>query len=169
MATATHWTARSIEDFVFKMSADFVFQLVKKMDIENLNQKAIADRLGVSVGRVSQVLNNPGNLTLKNCVQYARILGMKAGLLAYDDGDPENNYGPINSEIFYKCWQSAGRPRDFFEFAETSTFQAVPNSTSYILLLNVQIRESDTQESYTGIDIQRMGTAIAKDLISITR
>ena len=127
MATNAHWTARSIEDFVFKISSDFVFQLVKKMDSERLNQKVVADRLGVTVGRVSQVLNNPGNLTLRNCVLYARTLGMKAAVLAYEDGDPENNLGPINSEIFYRCWQRSGSPRDFFDLAEAVTVETHPS------------------------------------------
>jgi transcriptional regulator with XRE-family HTH domain len=155
MATNPHWTARSIEDFVFKISSDFVFQLVKKMDAERLNQREIAGRLGVSVGRVSQVLNNPGNLTLKKCVQYARILGMKTAVLAYDDGDPLNNLGPINSEIFYKCWQRSGSPRDYFELAEATSVQVLPNMIgSYILTVDfMPPQEKETRDfSFAGLN-----------------
>jgi hypothetical protein len=34
--------------------------------------------------------------------------------VAYDDGDPENHNGPINSQIFSRCWANAGKPSDFF-------------------------------------------------------
>lgn len=108
-----HWTERSTADFVYKIASDFVLQLEKKMD-GAVSQKELAERLGVSVGRVSQVINNPGNLTIRNIVEYSRALGLKVSVVAYDDGDPENHNGPINSEIFYRCWQKNGEPTDFF-------------------------------------------------------
>jgi transcriptional regulator with XRE-family HTH domain len=77
----------------------------------------LAATLGVSEGRVSQVFNNPGNLTLRNVIEYARALGQKVAIVAYDDGDRRNENGPINSEIFTTCWQRAGKPVDFFEMA----------------------------------------------------
>jgi transcriptional regulator with XRE-family HTH domain len=110
---AKHWTANSTDGFVYRISSDFVLQLEKKMNGE-VSQNDLARRLKVSKGRVSQVLNNPGNLTLKKMVQYSRALGMKVAIVAYDDGDPTNQNGPINSEIFFRCWQKHGSPRDFF-------------------------------------------------------
>ena len=74
----------------------------------------------VSPGRVSQVLNNPGNLTLKNTVRCARALGMKVAVVAYEDGDPKNKKGLVNSEIFHACWKNAGSPSDFFALSATT-------------------------------------------------
>lgn len=147
-----HWTQRSIEDFVYKISSDFAFQLVRKMDSEHLSQKTIADKLGVSVGRVSQVLNNPGNLTLKKCVQYAGILKMKTALVAYDDDDPDNNNGPVNSEIFYRCWQHAGRPRDFFELAESRSVRNLSNLAfgEYVFVYTFERQGSGNSEFVPG-------------------
>jgi transcriptional regulator with XRE-family HTH domain len=116
----THWTGRSIEDFVYRISSDFALQIENKMDEEGVTQSSLADTLGVTDGRVSQVLRNPGNLTLKKMVQYARSLGMKVSVVAYEDGDPQNENGPINSQIFSTCWTKAGKPTDFFALHESA-------------------------------------------------
>jgi transcriptional regulator with XRE-family HTH domain len=124
-----HWTSRSISDFVYRIASDFVIQLEKKMQSDGITNKALAKRAGVSEGRLSQVLNNPGNLTLKSTVQYAQALGMKVAIVAYEDRkDPGNDFGPVNSEIFSTCWQATGAPRDFFELAgSTNIVQFEPN------------------------------------------
>jgi hypothetical protein len=113
-----HWTSRSVADFVYRIASDFVLQLEKRMDETGTNQKKLADLSGVSEGRLSQVFNNPGNLTLKSTVQYAQALGLKVALVAYEDSkDPHNQSGPINSEIFSICWNDAGAPHDYFDLA----------------------------------------------------
>jgi len=113
-----HWTDRSIEDFVYRISADFVAQLEKKLEQAGITHKALATALDVSEGRVSQVFNNPGNLTLTSTVQYARAAGMKVAIVAYEDRDPKNKNGPVSSEIFYTCWKRAGSPRSFFDLRD---------------------------------------------------
>ena len=118
MPSGTHWTERSVEDYVHRLSSDFVVQLEKRIEDDEVTKKQIADRLGVSGGAVSQVLNTPGNLELRTMVQYARAVGMKVALVAYDDNDPDNTKGPIISEIFVKCWERLGKPEDFFDFNE---------------------------------------------------
>jgi hypothetical protein len=50
-------------------------------------------------------------------VEYARALGQKVAIVAYDDGDSRNENGPINSVIFAMCWQLEGKPSDLFEMA----------------------------------------------------
>jgi transcriptional regulator with XRE-family HTH domain len=115
-----HWTTRSTEDFVYRISSDFALQLENKMDEDSVSQFGLAEKLNVSPGRISQILRNPGNLTLKKMVEYARSLGMKVAVVAYEDDDPENKNGPINSQIFNQCWARAGKPRDFFALQETA-------------------------------------------------
>lgn len=115
----THWTERSIDDFQYRIATDFVSQLSKRMETPpKISQKKLAVILSVSGGRVSQVFNDPGNLSLKSIIRYARALGMKVAVVAYDDSDPSNERGPINSEIFQRCWSHCGNPRDFFELDE---------------------------------------------------
>jgi DNA-binding phage protein len=112
-----HWTAASVNAFVYRIASDFIVQLEKKLDKDGTNHKELAVKAGVTDGRLSQVFNNPGNLTLKSTVHYAQAVGMKVALVAYEDGDTENNNGPINSEIFSACWKAVGSPHDFFELA----------------------------------------------------
>lgn len=45
---------------------------------------------------------------------------MKVALVAYEDGDSQNQSGPISSEIFAICWKRMGSPRDFFELKDCS-------------------------------------------------
>src|SRR3989304_9081947 len=99
-----HWTERSIKDYMFRISSDFVEQIQTKMDSESMTQQEVASRLKVSKGRVSQLFNNPGNLTLSNIVKISRVIGVKVSIVAYDDGDPQNLLGPVNSEVFATCW-----------------------------------------------------------------
>jgi transcriptional regulator with XRE-family HTH domain len=112
-----HWTTRDRGAFLFKVLDDFTVQLEKKMDSLNMTRGKLAKRLNVSKGRVSQVMNNPGNISLRVAITYARSLGMKVALIAYEDGDPKNLKGPINAEIFANCWDKCGKPRDNWEMA----------------------------------------------------
>jgi len=113
-----HWTERSIKDYLFRIATDFIAQLEKKMESEDISQDELAKRLKITKGRVSQVLNHPGNISLAVFAKYARALGMKMSIIAYDDHDPLNKKGPINSEIFEICWEECGRPHDFWAFQE---------------------------------------------------
>lgn len=113
-----HWTERSIADFVYRISADFVLQLEKKLDLAGISHRTFARMAHVSESRVSQVLNNPGNLTLTSTVQWTRALNMKVAIVAYEDGDPGNTNGPVSSEIFHACWRRAGSPRNFFALGQ---------------------------------------------------
>ena len=110
-----HWTERSIKDYVFRIAADLIAQLEEKIELFPITQDELAKRLGVTKGRVSQFLNRPGNFGITQMAKYARALGMKVSIVAYDDNDPENKKGPINSEIFKMCWEQLGKPRDFWE------------------------------------------------------
>ncbi len=114
MENQTHWTERSKADFQHRLVADFVNFIETTMEVENINQAMLAARLRVSEGRVSQVLNNPGNLTLKKMIEYARAVGRKISIVGYDDGDIANTQGPIHADIFGKCWERLGKPNDFF-------------------------------------------------------
>lgn len=116
---AAHWTEQNYADFVYRISSDFMLQIASKLEKEGIKYSEFAAKWGVSPARVSQIINDPGNLELTTTVQCARALGMKVALVAYEDGDTENESGPVNSEIFSACWQKAGAPRDLFELNDT--------------------------------------------------
>jgi transcriptional regulator with XRE-family HTH domain len=120
MENVAHWTHKSSVDFVYNISSGFVSQLETKMEEENVSRSEMAHRLGKTNGRVSQVFNDPGNLSLRVAVEYAGALGMKVGLIAYDDGDSKNENGPIIPDVFVRCWERSDRPKDLFEIAENT-------------------------------------------------
>jgi hypothetical protein len=100
--------------------------------------------------RISQIFNNPGNLTLNKIVQYARALGLKVAVIAYDDGDHINKNGPISSEIFNICWENAGKPKDFFGL-QTSRSKLFTSDRG--LISNVPIGAKFTAASTSRIDL----------------
>jgi transcriptional regulator with XRE-family HTH domain len=110
-----HWTQSTLGDFAYWVSSDFTAQIEARLEAKEVSKDTLAGRLDVSPSRVSQVLNDPGNLTLGNVVKYARAVGMKVALVAYDDADPDNVKGPIHAEVFTQCWERMGRPQDFFD------------------------------------------------------
>ncbi len=135
----THWTERSVDDFLYRIAADFVMQLEKRIESEPLSKTKLAQKLGVTKGRVSQILNNPGNLTLRMIIKCARALGMKVAVVAYDDNDRENELGPVNSEIFRVCWENSGKPVDFWSIEKPrcsaisiALFEVPPTGITYV-------------------------------------
>jgi len=125
-----HWTERSNKDFLFRIAADFITQLEDKMESIPISQDEFAKRLDVTKGRVSQVLNNPGNITLGKIIKYSRALGLKVSIVAYEDDDPKNERGPINSEVFNICWGKLGKPTDFWAFLESPKVIAQEDTAS---------------------------------------
>ncbi len=121
-----HWTQESTGDFAYSISLDFFSQLQDRFEQSPMMQQDYAAEMGVSPSRVSQVFNDPpSNPKVESLVKYARALGMKVAIVAYDDGDPDDDKGPVYSEIFTKAWQNAGKPRDlaFGELATVLSFR----------------------------------------------
>ena len=56
-------------------------------------------------------LNSPEKMTLGEMVKLASSLGVKVGIIVYDDNDPHNEEGPIPSGVFLRCWERMGKPR----------------------------------------------------------
>jgi transcriptional regulator with XRE-family HTH domain len=105
-----HWTARKTSNFLYFVAADFVDQMRSIAESRGMKQKAFAKKLGLSEGRISQVFNNPGNLTLNTMVDWSRALGVKASIVVYDDHDSKNKSAPLSGSIFNECWRRIGSP-----------------------------------------------------------
>ncbi len=56
--------------------------LQQALDVSQLDQKALAERLGVTQGRVSQVLHGDGNMKIAAVAKYLRALGYETRLTA---------------------------------------------------------------------------------------
>ncbi len=108
----THWTAVDTASFQHFVAFDFLDQIEEKLDESQMSRTDLAKRLGVNKSRVSQIFSNPGNLTLRNMIEWARAVNLKLGILAYDDGDTAGERGPVSSWIFLNCWDRMRKPRD---------------------------------------------------------
>jgi len=116
-----HWTQESTQDFTYHLSLDFFTQLQDRFEQSELLRKEFAEQVGLSAGRISQIFNNPpANPQLESLVRYAQALGLKVSIVAYDDGDPANNNGPVFSGVIAKCWEHMGKPRDLSAFSSTA-------------------------------------------------
>lgn len=158
--TIRHWTENSVKDFLYRIAADFVSQLEERMQTIPLTKAGLADKLQVTKGRVSQILNNPGNLTLEKVIQYARAVGMKVAIVAYDDNDPDNERGPINSDIFRICWERQNKPTEFWALLENQMLEPAEERRTVPAGLGVYILPPGT-----GTNRQR-GSA-APDLLNV--
>jgi len=109
----SHWTQGGVSDFVYNISLDFFTQVEDQIRESKLAQKELAERLSVSPSAVSQMLNSPPEKPeLETLVKYARAVGSKVSVVLYNDGDPNNERGPVYSGIFEQSWQALDKPRD---------------------------------------------------------
>lgn len=129
MVQESHWTEESADAFAHRLAFDFIANVENRLAKLPMKQSELAQRLGVSEGAVSKLLNNPQNLTIRTIAKYSRALGMKASIVSYDDGDAKNLDGPINSGVFTACWERAGRPKDLWALEDLP----VQNATTYNL------------------------------------
>jgi transcriptional regulator with XRE-family HTH domain len=122
-----HWTTTNDEAFINRITFDFIAQLENRLATSGMTQSELARKMNVTEGEVSQVLNlSRMNLNLKTMARYARALGMKVAVVAYDDNDPQNERGPVGSEIFTTSWEKIGKPRDVWSVSEN--IQAVAST-----------------------------------------
>jgi transcriptional regulator with XRE-family HTH domain len=154
-----HWTEESTAAFAYRIASDFVEQLEQKRKSLNWRKRRLARELGLSPGRVSQLINDPGNLTLELMVKVARALQMKVSVLAYEDGDQENYRGPINAEIFRSCWEIVGKPNGKLDLDQVHLAATIDNMFEQYVrvgdkLLPMSFAPAATQhESITGESI----------------
>jgi transcriptional regulator with XRE-family HTH domain len=115
-----HWTNRNDDTFAHAIASDFVAQIETVMEDGGMERKALAEKIGVTPGRVSQVLNNPASMNLRTVVRYSRAVNRKVAIVTYDDGDKDNENGPIDAGVFSGSWEQAGRPTSLFDLGGAS-------------------------------------------------
>jgi transcriptional regulator with XRE-family HTH domain len=138
MPNEKHWTEENSDAFAHRIAFDFIAQIENRMESMPIKQAELAKKLQVSEGAVSKLLNNPQNLTVRTIARYSRALGIKASIIAYDDGDADNQYGPINPTVFATCWERAGRPADLWGF-DNAPAQITTANTGYTINININI------------------------------
>ena len=72
------------------LAAQVMRILEQALDASGIDQKTLAEKLGVTQGRVSQVINGDGNLRVAAVARYLRTLGYETHLSAtpVDPGNP---------------------------------------------------------------------------------
>jgi transcriptional regulator with XRE-family HTH domain len=153
-----HYTTDD-DAFLSKITFDFVAQLEHRLETSGVNQAELAQKLNVSESAVSQVLNcSRANLNLKTMMRYARALGMKVAIVAYDDSDPQNDYGPVGSEIFRQSWERMDRPRDLFSLKATTLTlkQCHYPITSWCWPINSTLQASSIRTYFTSAKLPQM-------------
>lgn len=121
MTRKQHWTEKDPKAYQLSMGLDFVDQLNLPLDDNGWSQAEFASKVGVSKSRMSQIFNNPDNLTLKTMVKCARAANMRLSIVVYEKSDELHYQGPINGDIFRQCWERLGKPQDQFELQEIFT------------------------------------------------
>lgn len=154
-----HWTSADPKDFLYRIASDFVMKIEQQMKSKKLTQSQLATMLDKNKTYISQILANPGNLTLRTMIVFARTLGLKVSVVAYDDDDAANVNGPIHSEIFELCWVRSGKPRDMFAFAESA-----PTAVAFVADRTGPPYEIDFSElDITAVSSERHGVEITID------
>lgn len=96
-------------------AADFLAQLKTYMSENDITQAELAEKLGVTEGRVSQIFRKPDNLSLRSVVKLVRAIGLKMAVVGYDSEDDAPH---ITGEAVREAWEQAGRPRTFRNLLE---------------------------------------------------
>lgn len=111
-----HWTGQSTntKKYRHRIIADVIEQLRARVE----TAAPISPFLSAEIRAASNGEWPPSSLSLNRLIKLVQAAGLKLSIVAYDDGDPANERGPVNAEIFVRCWQARGRPRDFFDLEE---------------------------------------------------
>lgn len=142
------------------LAFSFIAQIEKKLESSPMTQKQLARKLGISEGAVSKFLNNPQNVTLKTAAKYARALGFKLAMVAYEDDDPANEKGLVSSEIFAACWERSGKPRDIWSLQATATTSS-PATITTMRLAFYSLTVGTALRAWTAGGLQTTGTGTA--------
>lgn len=105
-----HWTFESEANLRTRIASDFLAQIEEKIAEKDWTHTEIAEALGVTEGRILQVFNNPGNLTLKTMMKMAEAVGLLVSVVAYNLGEKAPETGPVASGVFDSCWKKLGSP-----------------------------------------------------------
>jgi len=76
------------------------------LEEETISRKELADRLGKTKGFVSQLLNGGRNLTLRTLADILHVLGYRASLTPFKEGEQRHNRNIIEFPTTYQMPKS---------------------------------------------------------------
>jgi transcriptional regulator with XRE-family HTH domain len=90
------------EDLILEVT-ERICELLEK---DKISRKELADRLGKSKGFVSQLLNGGRNLTLRTVADILHVLGYKASLKPFKEGEQRQESNDTELRTTYKIPKS---------------------------------------------------------------
>ena len=81
---------------------DFTETICDLLEKEKISRKELADLLGKSKGFVSQLLNGGRNLTLRTVADILHVLGYRASLTPFKEGEQRQASNVIESQYIFK-------------------------------------------------------------------
>lgn len=113
-----HWTEESTDAYKYALTFDFIDQVEAQIELKGITFEQLAVTVNYSPESLKKLFENPWDMTIEFMIKLCKAVGMKLSLLAYDDNDPENYGGPINSQIILNCWEDRGKPKNMFDLGE---------------------------------------------------
>ena len=77
-------TTKVIEKECINLWSNFIVQVEEALDALSLKRSDLAEKVEVTKGRVSQIMNTPGNLTLLSMVRLGSAVGKKIKITLSD-------------------------------------------------------------------------------------
>jgi transcriptional regulator with XRE-family HTH domain len=100
------------EDLILEVT-ETLCELLEK---EKISRKELADRLGKSKGFISQLLNGGRNLTLRTVADILHVLGYRAHLTPFKEGEQRQESNVIGLRTTYTPRKSPVVIRESFKF-----------------------------------------------------
>ncbi|MBU4354072.1 MAG: helix-turn-helix domain-containing protein [Proteobacteria bacterium] len=98
--------------------------LCELLEKEKISRKELADRLGKSKGFISQLLNGGRNLTLRTVADILHVLGYRASLTPFKEGEQRQESNVIELRTTYTPPKSPEVIRESFEFTIADGYPA---------------------------------------------
>jgi transcriptional regulator with XRE-family HTH domain len=98
--------------------------LCELLEKEKISRKELADRLGKSKGFISQLLNGGRNLTLRTVADILHVLGYRASLTPFKEGEQRQESNVIELRTTYIPPKSPVVTRESFEFTFADGYSA---------------------------------------------
>jgi len=132
-------------------------QFHQYMDREKINQTQLADRLGISKGRVSQILRGESNFSMKTLIELSLSIGIipKINYVPIVDEIKADEFKRLNKHSFHTFnYPGLENRTDIVEF---SLYKSVNNSPlnhtishgdGYAIQSNIPIKDSSIYHPY---------------------
>jgi transcriptional regulator with XRE-family HTH domain len=106
------------EDLILEVT-ETLCELLEK---EKISRKELADRLGKTKGFISQLLNGGRNLTLRTVADILHVLGYRASLTPFKEGEQRQESNITQLRTLYTFPKSPEVIHESFEFTSADGY-----------------------------------------------